>query len=56
MGGVELNCTTRRALDLIKGKLFLMRLLEAGRGFSVGCINHCLVDGQGVERQSNRET
>lgn len=53
---MELNCITRRALDLIKGKLFVMRLLEAGHGFSVGCINHCLVDGQGVERQGDWET
>lgn len=45
---VELNCTTRRALDLIKGKLFLVRLLEAGPGFPVGFVNHSLLDDPGV--------
>lgn len=38
----------RRALDLIKGKLFLRRLLEAGPGFPAGFINHSLLGDQGV--------
>lgn len=50
----ESNCPTRRALDFIKGKLFLMRLLEAGHGFSAGFVSHCLAGDRVWERQSVR--
>lgn len=38
----------RSALDLIKGKLFLVRLLEGGPGFPVRIVNHSLPDDPGV--------
>lgn len=53
---VGLNCTERRALDLIKGMLFLMRLLEDGYGFSAGFINHSLADVVRVWERQGEQT